>query len=155
RPVLLDNRIEEARIGRLQPGGQAVQIYCAKDNLGYAGGINVTIRQLGRLKEWSGLWILNPDTEPDPNSLGAPIERARQGHYGLASSRLVLKSTGRVQSYGGRCRPLLARGLDIGRDASLSAVPDIDQTERSMSYVSGAALFATREYVESVGQMDE
>src|SRR5262249_10013781 len=32
RPVLLDNRIEEARIGRLQPGGQVVQIYCAKDN---------------------------------------------------------------------------------------------------------------------------
>ncbi len=154
-PKIIDPKIAGACEGHLQPGGQMVRVYRAKDNLGYAGGINVSIRQLEAAAPWSALWILNPDTEPDPQALAALVRRAREGRYGLVSSRLVFKATGRVQSYGGRWRPLIARGFNIGMNAPRDAIPDFDAIERRMDYVSGASLFATREYVESVGPMDE
>lgn len=154
-PELVDARVDQSCAGRLRPGGQSVRIYCAQNNLGYAGGVNVSICQLGRVEGWSALWILNPDTMPDPNALAALIGRAREGPYGVVSSRLVFKSTQRVQSYGGRWRPLMARGLNIGMNAWRDSVPDFDAIELSMDYVSGASLFATRDFVESVGMMDE
>jgi len=154
-PNTVDVRVAQACGGTLRTGGQVVRIYRARDNLGYAGGINVCIGQLTLTEKWSALWVLNPDTEPDPNALTALIKRTREGEYGIVSSRLVFKSTGRVQSYGGHWRPLMARGLNIGQNASLDVVPDFDAIELSMNYVSGASLFATREYVESVGLMDE
>jgi N-acetylglucosaminyl-diphospho-decaprenol L-rhamnosyltransferase len=67
----------------------------------------------------------------------------------------VSKSTQRVQCYGSRWRPLMGRGFNIGLGAFLDAVPDIDEVERTMNYVSGASLFATREYIENIGLMDE
>src|SRR6516165_1519385 len=74
-PVTVDFRIVEARGGRLRGGGQPVLIYRADQNLGYAGGVNVTIRQFLATKGGQAVWILNPDTEPDPNALTALIER--------------------------------------------------------------------------------
>jgi GT2 family glycosyltransferase len=40
-------------------------------------------------------------------------------------------------------------------NAPLDAEPNVEEIEHAMSYVSGASLFATREYIESVGLMDE
>jgi N-acetylglucosaminyl-diphospho-decaprenol L-rhamnosyltransferase len=154
-PARIEERVAEACSGSLRPGGQPVRIYDAMANLGYAGGVNLCIRQMGPPAQWSAIWILNPDTEPEPGALAALIARADEGPYGIVGSRLAFKSTERIQSYGGRWRPLLARGLNIGMNAPLNAMPDVKAIERSMNYVSGASLFASRAYVESVGLMDE
>jgi N-acetylglucosaminyl-diphospho-decaprenol L-rhamnosyltransferase len=148
-------RIREACVGRLRKVGQPVQIFCADDNLGYAGGVNLSIGVALPDKSWSTLWILNPDTEPDPDALKALRARARHGHYSLVSSRLLSKSTMLVQAYGSRWRPLMARGLNIGWNSSRDAVPNVEKIERAMTFVSGASLFVTREYIENVGLMDE
>jgi N-acetylglucosaminyl-diphospho-decaprenol L-rhamnosyltransferase len=154
-PERVNERVVEACSARLRPAGQPVRIYGAMANLGYAGGVNLCIRQIGSNERWSALWVLNPDTEPHPGALAALIARAQEGPYGIVGSRLVFKSTGRIQSYGGRWRPLLGRGLNIGMNAPLNAKPDVQAIEREMTYVSGASLFASRAYVESVGLMDE
>src|SRR5262245_6302494 len=65
---VLDQRVAEMWSGRLSSGGQRVWVYRAKDNLGYAGGINVCIRQIDPTMPWSALWVLNPDTEPAPGA---------------------------------------------------------------------------------------
>ncbi len=153
-PELREERVAEACSGRLRTGGQPLRIYGAMGNLGYAGGVNLSIRQMV-MSKWSAVWILNPDTEPHPGALAALIARAGVGPYGIVGSRLVFKSTGRIQSYGGRWRPLLGRGLNIGMNARLNAKPDVQAIEREMTYVSGASLFASRAYVDSVGLMDE
>lgn len=154
-PTRIDERVAEACSGSLRPGGQSVRIYDAMANLGYAGGVNLCIRQIGPSEKWSAIWILNPDTEPEPGALAALIARVQEGSYGIVSSRLAFKSTQRIQSYGGRWRPLLGRGHNIGMNAPLNAMPDVQAIEREMTYVSGASLFASRDYVESVGLMDE
>ena len=102
--ALIEKRITQAASGRL-PGGQPVHIYLANDNLGYAGGVNVCLAQLGRAEPWSALWILNPDTEPDPAALTALKDSARARATALSAARLVFKETQRVQSYGGYWRP--------------------------------------------------
>jgi N-acetylglucosaminyl-diphospho-decaprenol L-rhamnosyltransferase len=154
-PRVSQSRQSQPRQGRLRPGGQPVRLYAATSNLGYAGGINVSVAQLADDQPWSAMWILNPDTEPHPDALGALMARAREG-YGIVGSRLVFKASERVQLYGGgRWRWLLARGLNIGMNAPADAVPDIAAIEGQMNYVSGASLFATRDFIDSVGPMDE
>lgn len=150
----MDDYVSLTRCGRLRPYGQPVRIYCAKSNLGYAGGVNVSIRQFVLTREWSALWILNPDTEPQPQSLSALIQRAEEG-YDIVASRLVNKITQRVQSYGGQWRWVIASGRSIGMNASKDAIPDVHKLESQMNYASGASLFASRNYVETVGLMDE
>jgi N-acetylglucosaminyl-diphospho-decaprenol L-rhamnosyltransferase len=154
-PGPADSRISDACFGKLKSAGPAIRIFCASKNLGYAGGVNLIVSQLDPAESWSALWVLNPDTEPDANALAALIERASTGLFDVIGSRLVSKSSRRVQAYGSRWRPLLARGLNIGRNASFEAMPDIGYIQRTMNYVSGASLFATREFIESVGLMDE
>src|SRR5262249_2967521 len=123
--------------------------------IGFAAGVNLSIRQLRQDPRWSAIWLLNPDTEPKPGALKALVERALQGGYAIVGSRIVLQSTRKVQLYGGRWRPLIARGFNIGMNAPESANADANEIERSMTYVSGASLYATREYVEAVGLMTE
>ena len=153
-PPVIDERVDDARAGRLQPGGQPVRLYLSAINAGYAGGINISIRQLARTEEWSGLWILNPDAQPHPDALAALIARSRDG-YSIVSSRLVFAATERVQSYGGQWRILMARGLNIGMNAPRDAVPDADAIARTMDYASGASMFVTRDYINAVGLLDE
>jgi N-acetylglucosaminyl-diphospho-decaprenol L-rhamnosyltransferase len=155
QPGIVDFRVAEARAGRLRAGGQPVRICRADHNLGYAGGVNVSLRQLLATDGGQAVWILNPDTEPDPNALTALIARAREGSFGIVGCRLLSKSTHRVLVYGGRWRPWIACGFHMGVNAPQDAVPNIEEVESAMSYVSGASLFATRNYVENIGLMDE
>lgn len=153
-PPVIDPRVTKTWSGRLKSGEQPVRIYLANDNLGYAGGVNVCIRQIAPSENWTAVWVLNPDTEPHPDALGALNERALQG-YDIVGSRLVFKESGRVQSYGCRWRPMIASGLNLGMFQPQDAVPDTKEIEASMNYVSGAALFVTRAYIENIGLMDE
>ena len=154
-PEILDSRVAEAWAGSLCPGGQRVFAYRAKANLGFAGGVNVSIKQSGVPQDWSAIWLLNPDTQPAPGALKALVDRAIQGGYAVVGSRVISKSTQRVQLYGGRWRPLIARGFNIGLNAMQDAAVDATVVERSMTYVSGASLYATRNFVETVGVMRE
>jgi N-acetylglucosaminyl-diphospho-decaprenol L-rhamnosyltransferase len=149
------NRVADIWSGRLLQGNQRIRIYRARNNIGYAGGVNICIRQIDPAESWLALWVLNPDTEPEPNALMALAARARECGYGMVASRLVATSTQRFQSYGGRWRPLMARGFNIGRDAPRDAVPDVAKIQASMMYMPGGSMFVTREYVEGVGLLGE
>jgi GT2 family glycosyltransferase len=141
--------------GRLVQGGQTIYLYEANDNLGFAGGVNIGLASAQHTGVWDALWLLNPDTEPDPGALAALVAKASQDDYAMIGARLVLKATDRIQLYGGRWRPWLARGFNIGMNAPKNAMPDIAAIESEMSYVNGAALFATRRFIEAAGPMEE
>lgn len=148
-PAIIEGRVLKTWSGRLLPHLQQVQIHLANANLGYAGGVNVCIRQIDPSEQWSAVWVLNPDTEPHTDALGALIERVGQG-YDIVGSRLVYKATNEIQSCGCRWRPIIARGLNLGTDSTPQS-----KIERGMNYASGASLFVTRDFVENVGLMDE
>lgn len=139
----------------LSPGGQRVTLLEAPGNLGYAGGVNAIIAAAGD-RPWQAIWILNPDTIPEPGALAALVRRQREGGYGMVGSRLVFAASSRVQTWGGiEWRPWLGRGRLLGRNCPADAAPDIAEVERRIGFVSGASMYATRVYVDTVGPMDD
>jgi len=148
------DRMVVHRHGRLA-GGQDVHLYDAGANLGYAGGINVCFAAIAAEGRYDAVWILNPDTEPQPQALAALRAHQQAGHYGIVGSRLVLKESRRIQLYGGRWRRWLGRGFNIGLGEAADAMPDVAAIERDLDYVAGASMYAPRAYVEGVGAFDE
>jgi N-acetylglucosaminyl-diphospho-decaprenol L-rhamnosyltransferase len=139
----------------LLPGGQRVTVLRAPRNLGYAGGVNACIAAAGK-SGWDAIWVLNPDTFPEPEAMAALVERQAAGAYGIVGSRLVFVASGLVQTWGGiEWRPWLGRGRLLGWNQPADAVPDSAEIERRFGFISGASMFVTRAYIETVGVMDD
>ena len=151
----LDDRIERIWSGVLGASGQPVHVLQAKSNLGFAGGVNATLKQFERDQRWTAVWLLNPDAEPEPDALSALARRARETGAFIVGGRLVFRDSGQIQLYGGRWRPWLARGYNIGLNSPKDAPVDIQQIEDEMNYVGGASMYVTRAFVDKVGLMDE
>ena len=137
------------------PAGQPVLTLEAADNLGYGGGVNLALAAVADNPQWRGLWILNPDTEPEAEALGALVRYVEAGGYGLVGCRIVLSGEGRVQVRGGIWRRLIARGLSLGYGEPAAAAADSVAIERRLQWVPGTACYATRQFVERVGPMAE
>src|SRR5690242_16011849 len=58
-------RFVDVRCLALKERPSRVWIGCALENLGYAGGINAWLEPLLKMPDWDGVWILNPDAEPE------------------------------------------------------------------------------------------
>jgi N-acetylglucosaminyl-diphospho-decaprenol L-rhamnosyltransferase len=150
-----DEQIESIWSGVLQGGRQPVHLLQAKSNLGYAGGVNITLRQFAGDPRWSAIWLLNPDTLPEPDALTALAKRARETGAFIVGGRIVRQDTGRIQLYGGRWRKLIARGYNIGRGSPKDAPVNTEEIERVIDYVNGASMYVTRAFVKKIGLMDE
>ena len=148
----LPRALRSARI--VLASGQDVTLHEAAGNLGYAGGINVCFDALSSAPH-DYVWILNPDTVPDPHAIAALIAHQQAGGYGIVGSRLVLMGENRIQLYGGRWRGWIARGYNIGLGVPAEAPVDVAAIERALDYVSGASMFVPRAYVETAGKFDE
>jgi N-acetylglucosaminyl-diphospho-decaprenol L-rhamnosyltransferase len=151
------NRVTEIRTMRLRSRSSNVWIACADKNLGYAGGINVWLDQLRGSQGWQAVWILNPDTEPEPHALPALVERSKAGNKGMVGSTILAnEAIDRVYCRGGlRWRKYLARPALIGFQEHLNSPVDTDAIESTMDCPSGASMYVTRACVQEIGPMDE
>jgi GT2 family glycosyltransferase len=106
---------------------------------------------------WEGIWVLNPDTAPDPNALSELVRRAALANKGMVGSTIVpLKNQGRVSCRGGlRWRKLMTKPALIGYQDDVNAPRDVEAIEAAMDCVSGASMYVTRECIEKIGPMDE
>jgi N-acetylglucosaminyl-diphospho-decaprenol L-rhamnosyltransferase len=134
-----------------------VWIGCATGNLGYAGGINAWLHQLQSLSGWKGIWVLNPDTEPEAFALAALVERAETGSKGMVGSTILdVERRDEVRCRGGlHWQKLAARTIAIGLGEPLNASYDLSAIETAMDSPSGASMYMTRECLEKIGPMDE
>ena len=132
-------------------GGQRVRAVLASGNLGYAGGVNVCLRETPDADAW---WVLNPDTQPEPGALALKVARLSAGDCEAVGSTIVL-SDGRVQSHGGRWTPWLARSESLGHGSALSALPDPAWVESVQNYLNGASMLIGKRFLEVVGPMRE
>jgi N-acetylglucosaminyl-diphospho-decaprenol L-rhamnosyltransferase len=139
----------------LDPGQQRVTVLSPSRNLGYAGGVNACIGAAGNWT-WDAVWVLNPDTFPEPDALAALVRRQEEGQFGVVGSRLIFASSGLVQTWGGlEWRSWLGRGRLIGANRPAEATPDVAEIERRFAFISGASMYVSHAYIESVGVMDE
>ena len=132
-------------------GGQSVRAVLAPGNLGYAGGVNTCLKEAPNADAW---WVLNPDTQPDPEAMERKVARLSAGDCEAVGSTIYLPD-GRVQSHGGRWRHWFARAESIGHGTLLNEMPDSAEIERSQNYLNGASMMIGRRFLEVVGPMRE
>jgi GT2 family glycosyltransferase len=138
------------------PGGQPVQLIDAGDNLGYAGAVNLALSCLSKKQAWRGVWILNPDTQPQHSALETLVSYAEKGGFGLVGGRLVDCVSKTIQMHGGaRWLRLIGRSTAFGYGKAADSPADTANIERRLQWISGATTYATREFIESVGPMNE
>lgn len=130
--------------------GQSVRIMNAGENLGYAGGVNRCVEAAER--SYDAVWVLNPDTEPEPGALAAMLRRLSQGDVDGVGAKVVSEN-GQVQSYGGRWRSWLALGGAIGLFARAEDPVDAQAVEAEQAYLSGASMLVSRRFIEINGPM--
>lgn len=140
-----------AQIPASLPGGQAVRAVLAPGNLGYAGGVNRCLEETPEADAW---WVLNPDTHPYPEALGALVARLEKGDCDAVGCTIHLPN-GLVQSHGGRLNRWLARAVSIGHSTPLEPRPDPATIEALQNYLNGAAMLMGRRFVETTGPMRE
>ena len=137
---------------------QRVVLIQTGSNLGFAGGCNVGLRFALQQTPCEYLWLLNNDTVVHASSLSHQVRRMDEDRgLGLLGSTLVYDSPAHlVQCFGGygfnfwtgRVRP-----FPFPPDPA--SPPGVQQVNQRIRYVSGASTFTTREFVESVGLLNE
>src|ERR1700677_3026450 len=66
-------------------GGQPVRLIPAAGKLGFAGGVNVCLAATLDADAW---WVLNPDTEPYPETMARLVARLAAGDCDAVGSTL-------------------------------------------------------------------
>lgn len=154
--VICENGGQEAFAGlttlpAVLPDGQPVRRFLAPGNLGYAGGVNFGIAQAPGSDAY---WVLNPDTEPQPEALEALVARLRQGDCSAVGHDL-LQSNGLLGSTGGHWESWTARAVSLGRGRPRAPLPDRRRVEAKVNYLNGASMLVSRAFIQRVGLMRE
>ncbi len=133
-----------------------VTIGQARENLGYAGGINASLNVLLQQPEWSGVWVLNPDTEPEPEALAELVAHARKYDKGMVGSRIMfMENPHVVGSRGLTWNRWVARTIGVDIFAPAAPAPDRLDVERRIDSPHGASFYITRRCIEKIGLLDE
>jgi N-acetylglucosaminyl-diphospho-decaprenol L-rhamnosyltransferase len=155
--VSASGRLVEVKCLALKGRPSRVWIGCATQNLGYAGGINVWIDRLLPISGWEGIWILNPDTEPEPGALEALVKRSATGNKGLVGSTIVpFVNRNYVYCRGGHHWRKLRTSLAlIGFGEPVNGPIDLQAIEAALDCIAGGSMYVTRACLEKIGLMDE
>ena len=150
-------RMVDVRCLALKGRSSRLWIGCAAQNLGYAGGINVWIERLLQFTDWEGIWILNPDSEPEPGALYELVDRAVAGRKGMVGSTILeFGDRNQVHCRGGhRWRMLMTKLTIIGSREPANGPVDVQKIEAALDSISGASMYVTRACLEKIGPMDE
>ncbi len=147
RLLVLDNASDNDAVAQLRAAFPQLELIVLERNLGFAGGNNVGLRRA--LAEGAAyVWLLNPDTIPEPGALAAMVERAEQDpRIGAVGAVLYeMDNPAQVQAWGGG-EVVLTWGL-------IRLLTHPRQAAR-LSYISGASLLVRRTALEQVGLLDE
>ena len=158
-PAKVLNRSEaEAGVAADPEGDARLVLIRNGDNLGFAGGNNVGLRYLLKRRGWDCVWMLNPDTAVRKDALRHLCEGlSRDAKAGMCGSTLLYYSAPEtVQALGGATyNKWLALPRHIGAGTAATLPVDAEAVLRRMSYVYGASMLVSRDFVETVGLLNE
>jgi N-acetylglucosaminyl-diphospho-decaprenol L-rhamnosyltransferase len=133
---------------------RVLRIGAARENLGYAGGVNAWLERLVNDSGWDAVLVLNPDSEVDPDCLSELLARAEQG-FGMVGASLVFDDAPeKIISFGLAWSRLTGRVSAVGRGALVGEMPSI-RVLKEIDSISGACVLVTRAFVRDVGLMEE
>ena len=120
-------------------------------NLGYTGGNNVGIKEA--LKgDAKYIFILNPDTTIKKNTIEVLVKVAQEIGDSVVGPKIYFEDSKKIWYAGGRLDLENVLGSHMGVD-------EVDQgqyeKQEETDYVTGAAMFVSREVFEKIGLFDE
>jgi N-acetylglucosaminyl-diphospho-decaprenol L-rhamnosyltransferase len=141
---------------RLAAAGIPVFVGLARENLGFPGGVNSWIRLFLAEHGWNGVWILNPDTWPEPDALAELMAFAVQRGKGMVQSRIMFPDRSDIASSRGlKWHKLKASVTGVDIFAPVSPAPDPDDVERRVDSPTGVSFYVTRVCIDKIGLMDD
>jgi len=138
-----------------------ISLFLSPSNTGFAGGNNYGIKQLKNAtrREYNYFWLLNNDTEVIENCLQEMIDKFQGStqKMGVCGSTMIYfhdKKT--IQALGGACySPLTGSVNEIGNGQHWPLQVEEAAVERVMSYVCGASMLASAQFISDAGLMQE
>ncbi len=136
---------------------QSVYFIQTGSNLGYAGGNNVGIRFAMNQPDMRYVWILNNDTEVEPDSLYHMVKRCESDlKIGICGSRLVYyHDKQKLQGLGGIINPWLCTTKHYAAFEKSDLVFNDKDIENNIDYIIGASMLLSRSLLEKVGLLCE
>jgi GT2 family glycosyltransferase len=155
-PVIVDNGSGTDVVAALRAGAGATRLLVAPDNLGYAGGNNLGIRHaLDHRADY--IWILNPDTEIEPDALAQLVTTMdEQPDVGMVGSRVLYGGSvpPRISADGGRIDWLRGGATEHVSDGRPES--DVPATEPfPVDYASGTSMLVRADVLRRVGLLPE
>lgn len=146
--------------GHTLPNGieQRITFIKASSNKGFGGGNNIGIRYALSAEAPDYIWLLNNDTIVEPGALSAMIARMRSvPRAGVCGCTLLqLDAPDRIQSLGGsRYLKWAGAGVPLGAGKSWPLDVRPETVEKELSYVAGASMLVSRDFIDTVGPMEE
>lgn len=154
---VLDNNSNDGLMEELKKIPKVIFI-ANRDNLGFAGGNNVGIRQA--IKDSCELiFIINPDVLVDKNAIGILSQSMDRLGAGIAGPKILFLED--EKNLGSNKKIWFAGGL-FDFDNVLGSHRGVDEDDRGQynepqvtDYVSGASMMVTKEVFEKIGLFDE
>lgn len=143
---------------RLRSCGPVVTLVLNNENSGFARGNNVALAFASSDIPAKYFWFLNNDTEVEPDALGIMIARMREDEkIGICGSMLVYDHDRfTVQAHGGAQYYRWTGAVrEIGNRSKRDIAVDRDAVEKTLSYVSGASMLVSKQFLETVGRLSE
>jgi GT2 family glycosyltransferase len=147
--ILVDNASTDGSVELVAANFPQVKIICNDENLGFAGGMNVG------LKEATGdiAVLLNQDTVVREDWLAELVKAMETDkHIGIAGCKILYPDGQTIQHAGGYLEYPLGLSHHYGYG-------DLDQgqwdEQREVEYVTGAAMAIRREVLGRIGYLDE
>jgi len=141
----------------VSPDKKLILIDC-RDNLGFAGGNNVGLRFAMEQADFGEAWLLNNDTVVDQWSLDRQLEKLNSDkRIGISGSTILYyDNPEKVQAFGGaRYFSCIGLAMHVGRFFGSYRKVNESYIESMMSYISGASMMVSSEFLETVGLMSE
>ena len=148
--IVVDNGALEDSTAIFKSQLAGVQVIVSRENLGFAGGNNLGIRQA----KGDFIFLINNDTVVADGLIEALVARCQQPGVGAASPKIKYFDTPEVIQYAGftQVNPLTGRNQAIGQGEKDQGQHDI---AGPVPYAHGAAMMLRREVIEKVGLMPE
>jgi GT2 family glycosyltransferase len=145
--IVVDNGSADESVRRIREAAPGILVLETGSNLGFAGGNNVGIRH-AFAQGPDYIWLLNNDTEPEPDALAQLVHKAESNlRFGEIGSVLVYSDEpSRIQAWGGG-RVSFWSGTTVH---ALSPKED-----RWFHYLTAASVLLRRRALEDVGLLDD
>ena len=139
-------------------GSNEIVFIHASANRGFAAGNNVGIRYALSHGKCDYVWILNNDTVVRPDALDHLLERMEKDpSIGICGPTLCyMRHRDVIQARAGSTfSAWTGRASQIGMGSKISDPFDRQKIEGMLRFVSGAAMLVRRDFIETVGLMEE